>query len=174
METAIFGGGCFWCTEAVFSELRGVIKVMPGYAGGETKNPTYQEVAGGATNHAEVTKIEFDSSQISFTDLLTVFFATHDPTTLNRQGNDIGTQYRSVIFYTNEKQKNDAEEFIQNIANSFDKPIVTAIQPLDIFYEAEKYHQQYYEKNKETPYCQAIIDPKLKKLKEHYKGLLKK
>ena len=145
-EIAVFGGGCFWCTEAVFNELRGIISVMPGYAGGETKNPTYQDVSSGSTGHAEVTRIEFNPIQILFTDLLTVFFATHDPTSINRQGNDTGTQYRSVIFYTNKNQKDDALKFIEQLRDSFDKPIVTEIQRLDTFYEAEKYHQQYLEK----------------------------
>ena len=173
-EIAVFGGGCFWCTEAVFNELRGIISVMPGYAGGETKNPTYQDVSSGSTGHAEVTRIEFNPIQILFTDLLTVFFATHDPTSINRQGNDTGTQYRSVIFYTNKNQKDDALKFIEQLRDSFDKPIVTEIQRLDTFYEAEKYHQKYYENNADQPYCQLVINPKLEKLKKHYKNLLKK
>ena len=173
-EIAVFGGGCFWCTEAVFNELKGVISVMPGYAGGTVPNPTYQEVSGGATGHAEVTRVEFDPAHISFTDLLNVFFATHDPTTLNQQGADIGTQYRSAIFYTNEKQKSESLQFIENLHDSFEKHIITEVQPLETFYEAEKYHQKYYENNADQPYCQLVINPKLKKLKEHYKNLLKK
>src|SRR5947199_9751402 len=144
-EVAVFGGGCFWCTEAVFNELRNVRSVVSGYAGGNVKNPTYEQVCGGLTGHAEVIKIEFDPSQITFKDLLTVFFATHDPTTLNRQGNDVGTQYRSAIFYANEEEKKVAESYIAQItdAKAFSKPIVTKLEPLKAFYPAEAYHQNY-------------------------------
>jgi peptide-methionine (S)-S-oxide reductase len=172
---AVFGGGCFWCTEAVFDELRGVKSVVSGYAGGSVKNPTYEEVCGGSTGHAEVIKIEFDPSEIAFKDLLTVFFATHDPTTLNRQGNDVGTQYRSAIFYANEEQKREAEAFIKelNDSKSFGKPVVTTLEPLGEFYEAEDYHQKYYANNPYQPYCQYMIPPKLNKLHKQFGALLK-
>jgi peptide-methionine (S)-S-oxide reductase len=170
-ETAVFGGGCFWCTEAVFDELRGVVSVMPGYAGGKTKNPTYEEVCGGMTGHAEVIRIEFDPSQIGYRDLLTVFFATHDPTTLNRQGNDVGTQYRSTVLYANEKQKDEAERFIKELKQSL--PVVTTVEPLGDFYAAEDYHQKYFAKNPYQPYCQFMIPPKLNKLHKQFTELLK-
>ncbi len=172
---AVFGGGCFWCTEAVFDELRGVKSVVSGYAGGSTKNPSYEEVCGGRTGHAEVIKIEFDPDEIAFKDLLTVFFATHDPTTLNRQGNDVGTQYRSAIFYANEEQKREAEAFIKelNDSKSFGKPVVTTLEPLAEFYEAEDYHQKYYANNPYQPYCQYMIPPKLNKLHKQFGALLK-
>ena len=172
---AVFGGGCFWCTEAVFDELRGVKSVMSGYAGGNTKNPTYEEVCGGRTGHAEVIKIEFDPTEIAFKDLLTVFFATHDPTTLNRQGNDVGTQYRSAIFYATEEQKREAEAFIKELNDSkaFGKPVVTTLEPLGEFYEAEDYHQKYYANNPYQPYCQYMIPPKLTKLHKQFGALLK-
>jgi peptide-methionine (S)-S-oxide reductase len=174
-ETAVFGGGCFWCTEAVFDELRGVLSVMPGYAGGSTKNPTYEQVCGGLTGHAEVIKIDFDPSQIKFKDLLTVFFATHDPTTLNRQGNDVGIQYRSTVLYVGEEQKREAEAFIKELNDSktFTKPVVTTVEPLREFYDAEAYHQQYYAKNPYQPYCQYTIPPKLQKLGKQFTELLK-
>ena len=172
---AVFGGGCFWCTEAVFDELRGVKSVVSGYAVGSTKNPTYEEVCGGRTGHAEVIKIEFDPGEIAFKDLLTVFFATHDPTTLNRQGNDVGTQYRSAIFYANEEQKREAEAFIKepNESKSFGKPVVTTLEPLGEFYQAEDYHQKYYANNPYQPYCQYMIPPKLNKLNKQFGALLK-
>jgi peptide-methionine (S)-S-oxide reductase len=174
-EVAVFGGGCFWCTEAVFDELRGVISVVSGYAGGSTKNPTYEQVCSGGTGHAEVIRIEYDPTQISFRDLMTVFFATHDPTTLNRQGNDVGTQYRSAIFYANEEQKREAEAFIKELNNSkaFGKPVVTTLEPLGEFYEAEDYHQKYYANNPYQPYCQFTIPPKLQKLHKQFTDLLK-
>ena len=170
-ETAIFGGGCFWCTEAVFESLRGVQSVMPGYAGGETKQPTYEQVCSGKTGHAEVIKIEFDPNRIAFEDLLTVFFASHDPTTLNRQGNDIGTQYRSIILYTNDAQKVSAETLIKKL-NADGPPVVTEVVPLEQFYEAEAYHHHYFQTHPEQAYCQFVINPKLAKLKEHFKRLL--
>ena len=172
---AVFGGGCFWCTEAVFDELRGVKSVVSGYAGGSTKNPTYEEVCGGGTGHAEVIKIDFDPTEIAFKDLLTVFFATHDPTTLNRQGNDVGTQYRSAIFYANEEQKREAEAFIRELNDSkvFGNPVVTTLEPLGEFYEAEDYHQKYYANNPYQPYCQYMIPPKLNKLHKQFSALLK-
>jgi peptide-methionine (S)-S-oxide reductase len=174
-EVAVFGGGCFWCTEAVFDELRGVISVVSGYAGGRTKNPTYEQVCSGGTGHAEVIRIEFDPTQISFRDLMTVFFATHDPTTLNRQGNDVGTQYRSAIFCANEEQKREAEAFIKELNDSkaFGKPVVTTLEPLGEFYEAEDYHQKYYANNPYQPYCQYMIPPKLNKLHKQFSALLK-
>ena len=179
VQMAVFGGGCFWCTEAVFEDLKGVVSVMPGYAGGPSTSsgqaPTYEEVLSGKTGHAEVAKIEFDPSQISYTDLLTVFFATHDPTTLNRQGNDIGTQYRSIILYTDDNQKNKAERFIKELdRQKTSGKVVTEVKPLIKFYEAEKYHRNYYKNNPEKPYCQVVISPKLRKLKERFAELLRK
>lgn len=172
-ETAVFGGGCFWCTEAVFGSLKGIVSAMPGYAGGHIENPSYEEVSMGDTGHAEVTRIEFDPSEITFKELLTVFFATHDPTTLNRQGNDIGPQYRSLILYASEGQRRQAEEYIKEVQNLFTDPIVTELKPFEKFYEAEDYHQRYYERHKDAPYCQAIIDPKLEKLHKQFAELLK-
>lgn len=173
-ETAVLGGGCFWCTEAVFQELKGVVSVMPGYAGGGVKNPSYEQVCSETTGHAEVIKIEFDPSKVSYQDLLTVFFATHDPTTFNRQGNDAGTQYRSLVLYTSEEQKQEAENFIKELnRDSKSGRIVTEIKPLENFYEAEEYHRQYYLKNSAKPYCQLVINPKLEILKARFKKLLK-
>ena len=174
-ESAVFGGGCFWCTEAVFDELRGVVSVMPGYAGGSVKKPTYEQVCNGRTGHAEAIRIEFDPSQIAFRDLLTIFFATHDPTTLNRQGNDVGTQYRSIILYASEEQKREAEQFIKELNGSLPhgQTVVTEVKPLDEFYEAEEYHRKYYENNAYRPYCQLIISPKLQKLYKQFTELLK-
>lgn len=175
MKTAVFGGGCFWCTEAIFEQLRGVISVIPGYAGGHTKNPTYEEVCAGKTGHAEVIKIEYNPDQIEYKDLLTVFFATHDPTTLNRQGNDVGTQYRSIILSTDERQNREVEESIKQINKSSPegRPIVTEVKPLENFYQAEDYHRQYYHKNQSQPYCQLVINPKLEKLQKQFADLLK-
>jgi peptide-methionine (S)-S-oxide reductase len=174
-EVAVFGGGCFWCTEAVFLELQGVQSVMPGYAGGRTKNPTYEQVCGGMTGHAEVIRIDFDPAEIGYRDLLTVFFATHDPTTLNRQGNDVGTQYRSTILYANEEQRREAEAFIKelNESKAFERPVVTTVEPLGEFSEAEEYHRNYYAKNPNQSYCQYMIPPKLGKLHKNFKDLLK-
>ena len=175
IETAVFGGGCFWCTEAVFGQLKGVVSVMPGYAGGTLANPTYEQVCTGNTGHAEVTRVEYNPAEISFNDLLTVFFATHDPTSLNRQGADVGTEYRSVIFYTTDDQKRDAVALIEQL-NSSDpagKRIVTEVVPLKAFYPAEKYHQEYYRNNSLAPYCQIVIDPKLRKLHRQFTALLK-
>ncbi len=172
-EIIVFGGGCFWCTEAVFMELDGVIEVTPGYAGGNIDNPTYEQVVMGKTGHAEVSKVEYDPNKISFDDLLTVFFATHDPTTLNRQGNDTGTQYRSIILYTSNEQREKAEKLIDDL--SIDgEAVVTELQPLKKFYPAEEEHRRYYEKNQSRPYCQFVISPKLDKLKEKFYKLLKK
>jgi len=174
-SVAVFGGGCFWCTEAVFDELRGVDSVVSGYAGGASKNPTYEQVCSGSTGHAEAIQIEFDPGQISFRDLITVFFATHDPTTLNRQGNDVGTQYRSVIFYADEQQKQEAAAFIKELDDSktFENSIVTTLEPLTVFYPAENYHQKFYANNPYQPYCQYMIPPKLGKLHKQFAALLK-
>jgi len=174
-EIAIFGGGCFWCTEAVFEQLKGVMSVMPGYAGGTTEDPTYEKVCTGETGHAEVIRIEYDPARISYNDLLTVFFATHDPTTLNRQGADVGTEYRSMIFYTTDAQRREAEAFIGRLNNSDPggEPIVTEVRPLITFYEAEDYHREYYRNNSSAPYCQVVIDPKLEKLHKRFNALLK-
>lgn len=172
-EVAVFAGGCFWCTEAVFEDLKGVIAVMPGYAGGHTENPTYEQVCGGSTGHAEVIRIEFDPSKIPYADLLTVFFATHDPTTKDRQGADVGSQYRSAIFYATEAQKKDAEEFIAKLNEGPGPKAVTEIAPLGAFYPAEEYHREYYRNNTSAPYCQVVINPKLEKVKEKFHQLLK-
>jgi len=174
-EKAVFGGGCFWCTEAVFKSLEGVTKVLPGYAGGSVLNPTYLQVVSGKTGHAEVIYIEFEPNKISYKDLLTVFFASHDPTTVNRQGDDIGTQYRSVIFYTTEMQKIEAQKFIVEInsSNSAGAKAVTEVNFLDKFYEADNYHRDYYANNKTAPYCQVVINPKLDKVQKQFATLLK-
>ncbi len=173
-QTAVFAGGCFWCTEAVFLKLRGVSSVVPGYAGGHVENPTYEQVSGGNTGHAEAIKFTFDPEQISYRDLLEVFFATHDPTTLNRQGNDVGPQYRSAIFYANDEQKQLAENIVKELqeAKAYLNPIVTTIEPLGEFYEAEDYHKNYFERNQGQPYCQVVIAPKLKKFKEKFTSLI--
>ncbi len=174
LRIAVFGGGCFWCTEAVFGELKGVKSVMPGYAGGTSINPTYESVCSGKTGHAEVIKIEYDPFQIEFKDLLTVFFATHDPTTLNRQGADTGTQYRSIVLYSTDGQKKEAEEFIKELdADAKGGKVVTEVKPLDKFFPAEDYHRDYYQKNSDAPYCQVVISPKLEKLKHRFAELLK-
>ncbi|MBV9349898.1 MAG: peptide-methionine (S)-S-oxide reductase MsrA [Patescibacteria group bacterium] len=174
-SVAIFGGGCFWCTEAVFKMLRGVVSVEPGYAGGHTEDPTYYKVCNGDTGHAEVIKIHYDPSQIAYRDLLTVFFGSHDATQVNRQGNDIGTQYRSIVLYADETQKKEAEEFIKelNASSKEGAPIATEIAPLTKFYPAEKEHLDYYARNKDRGYCQVIIAPKLQKVQEKFAELLK-
>ncbi len=169
LQVAVFGGGCFWCTEAVFNELNGVIGLMPGYSGGEEVDPSYELVSTGRTKHVEVTRVEFDPDIIGFRDLLTVFFATHDATTVNRQGNDVGPQYRSVIFYSTPEQKQLAQDYISELGPS----IVTSIEPLVNFYPAENYHQKYMERNTYQPYCQVIIAPKLVKVQRDFKNLLK-
>jgi peptide-methionine (S)-S-oxide reductase len=171
-EVAVFGGGCFWCTEAVFMQLKGVVHVEPGYSGGDMPNPSYKMVSRGMTGHAEVSKVEFDPEKIDFRDLLTVFFATHDPTTLNRQGADVGTQYRSVIFYTTEKQKDEVVAFVKELDASGPK-VVTEIKPLTAFYPAEEQDKEFYLKNSSTTYCQIVINPKLEKLKKRFNELLK-
>ena len=198
LQSVVFGGGCFWCTEAIFGELKGVTSVMPGYArsthsAGSTsspqassgqagsnslavsggKGPTYEEVSTGATGYVEVVEIEFDPAQVSFEDLLTVFFATHDPTTLNRQGNDVGTQYRSVIFYTTDEEKQKAEDYIGDLSKESPQPIVTAVEALDKFYPAEEYHRNYFKNNPEAGYCQVVIAPKIEKLQKKFQALMK-
>lgn len=175
METATFGAGCFWCVEAVFAELKGVSSVLPGYAGGENPNPTYKEVCTGTTGHAEVAQIIFDPSVISFAELLEVFWMTHDPTTLNRQGADVGTQYRSVIFYHSEQQKKEAEFYKKKLTeeNVFPNPIVTEIVPFEEFYVAESYHNDYYENNPDQGYCRMVIRPKVEKFRKAFATKLK-
>ena len=175
IAVVVLGGGCFWCTEAVFLRLRGVLSILPGYAGGTMENPSYEDVSTGKTGHAEVLKVEYDPATVSFWDLLTVFFATHDPTTLNRQGNDVGTQYRSAIFYTDAKQRDEAMDFVKKLADeeTYEDPIVTEIQPLSKFWPAESYHQRYYELNQNKPYCQFVINPKITKLRSKFAPLLK-
>ena len=175
-ETATFGTGCFWCTEAIFKELEGVVSVMPGYSGGQNLNPTYKEVCSGETGHAECTQIVYDPSKISYDELLEVFFKVHDPTSLNRQGNDVGTQYRSVIFYHNDEQKRLAEKYKTELDRSgaYDKPLVTQIAALEKFYPAENYHQDYYQYNKDkNPYCAVVIRPKLEKFRKVFGEKLK-
>lgn len=174
-DTATFGAGCFWCVEAVYQQVDGVLKVTSGYSGGERDNPSYDQVCSGATGHAEVCQIEYDPNKISFADLLKVFWTVHDPTTLNRQGADIGTQYRSVIFYHNDEQKELAEHYKEelNKSGSFSKPVVTEITPYAKFFSAEKYHQDYYVNNKNQPYCSLVIQPKLDKFKKVFKDKLR-
>lgn len=174
-EKVTLGSGCFWCTETIFEKLKGVESAVSGYSGGKTQNPTYKEVCSGETGHAEVIQVTFDPSIISYSELLEVFWKVHDPTTLNRQGNDVGTQYRSVIFYHNEEQKKLAEAYISKLedANIFSDPIVTEITKFDKFYIAENYHQDYYEQNKREPYCNFVITPKVEKFKKIFKEKLK-
>jgi peptide-methionine (S)-S-oxide reductase len=175
LEKATLGGGCFWCTEAVYKELKGVVKAVPGYSGGHIKNPSYREVCTGRTGHAEVVQITFNPKEVSFAEILEVFFLTHDPTTLNRQGNDVGTQYRSAIFFHNEEQKQTAEKIIKRFEEEkvYDNPIVTEITPFDTFYLAEDYHHNYFERNKDQPYCQFVVAPKLEKFRKIFKEQLK-
>jgi peptide-methionine (S)-S-oxide reductase len=167
-ETIVFGGGCFWCTEAVFSMIEGVVKTMPGYAGGTTKNPTYEEVCSGDTGHVEVLQVEYDPKIVALDKLLDVFFTMHDPTTIDRQGADVGSQYRSIILYTSDEQKKGAENFIKGIQKNFGKPIVTEVKKLDKFYPAESYHKDYYDKNKINPYCMFVVKPKIDKVKKRF------
>lgn len=172
--TAVFGGGCFWCTEAVFKMMRGVRSVVPGYAGGTADHPTYEQVSSGMTGHAECVKIDYDPELVRYSDLLTIFFGSHDPTTVNRQGADIGTQYRSVIFYSTIEQKAEAEAYIArvNASNEMGAPVVTDVEPLADFYEAEDYHHDYFAKNPGNPYCDIVINPKLEKVQKKYADLL--
>ncbi len=174
-ETATFAGGCFWCTEAVFSDLRGVERVLPGYAGGTVANPSYEQVCTGTTGHAEALEIVFDPSVVSFRDLLRIFFTTHDPTTLNRQGNDVGTQYRSAVFYHDAAQKAAAEEVVRELAHEgvWSKKIVTEIVPFTAFYPAEEYHRNYFRRNPEKGYCQVVIAPKVAKFRHQYADRLR-
>ncbi len=175
-ETATFGTGCFWCTEAIFEELKGVLTVESGYAGGQTKNPTYEEICTGETGHAECVQITYEPDKISYDELLEVFFQVHDPTSLNKQGADEGTQYRSVIFYHNEEQKQKAEYYKKELDKSgaYSKPIVSEISPATIFYPAEAYHQEYYANNKNTnPYCAMVVRPKLEKFRKVFAAKLK-
>ena len=175
LEIATLGGGCFWCTEAVFLEIEGVVKVVPGYSGGSVKNPSYQQVSSGITGHAEVIQVTFKPDVISYREILEIFFTMHDPTSLNRQGADVGTQYRSVIFYHNEEQRRVAMDFIRemNETNVFNIPIVTQLEPLEKFYEAEDYHKDYYNKNKNQGYSRYVIEPKLKKVEKEFKQRIK-
>ncbi|PYO94499.1 MAG: peptide-methionine (S)-S-oxide reductase [Gemmatimonadetes bacterium] len=174
-QVTTLAGGCFWCLEAVFEQLRGVTQVMSGYSGGHVPNPSYQAVCTGTTGHAEVTQVTFDPDQISFSDLLRVFFAIHDPTTLDRQGGDAGTQYRSAIFYHDEEQRRTAEDVIRELEaeHVFDDPIVTKLEPLKTFYPAEEYHREYYRRNPNQGYCRAVIAPKVAKLRSKYLEKLK-
>ncbi len=175
-EVATFGGGCYWCIEAVFQRLDGVVKSESGFSGGHVKNPSYKDVCNGTTGHAEVIQLTFDSTKISFEEILKVFFTMHDPTTLNQQGNDIGTQYRSAIFYHNENQKNSSEKIIAALNNEqvYPSPIVTEVAKFDMFYKAENYHQNYYNDNKTQGYCQYVIQPKIEKFEKVFKDKLKK
>jgi len=175
IDTLTIGGGCFWCVEAQLQQLKGVLTVTSGYAGGSNKNPTYKEVCTGLTGHAEVIQVTFDNSTISIDELLAAFWQAHDPTQLNRQGNDVGTQYRSVIFYRNDEQKKIAEDYKKKLNDEkvYDNPVVTEISPLSIFYAAENYHQNYYNENATQGYCQFVIAPKLEKFKKVFKDKLK-
>jgi peptide-methionine (S)-S-oxide reductase len=172
-HSAVFGGGCFWCTEAAFQRIKGVTKVAPGYAGGEVAQPSYEQVTTGRTGHAEVVRVSYDPDVISYKQLLKVFFAIHDPTTPNRQGNDIGPQYRSVILFADDEQRQEAENFIAEINPEFDNRIVTEMKPLEAFYEAEEYHHDYFNRNPNAGYCQVIIAPKVAKLRKEYAEMVK-
>ena len=174
LETATLGAGCFWCVEAVFQQLKGVEKVESGYSGGHVKDPSYREICSGNTGHAEVCQVHFDPNEISFEEILEVFWTTHDPTTLNRQGNDVGTQYRSAIFYHDEKQKEIAERSVKEVAvQIWDDPIVTEISPLTNYYPAEEYHQNYWFQNGNQPYCRIVINPKVEKFRKKFADKLK-
>lgn len=175
LETATLGGGCFWCLEAVYDDVRGVVDVVSGYSGGRRPNPTYEQVCAGVTGHAEVVQVTFDPAVISYRDILGIFFSIHDPTTLNRQGADVGTQYRSVVFHHSPEQKRVAEEMIASIAADgvYDAPIVTEVAEADVFYPAEDYHQEYFRRNPTQPYCNAVVGPKVSKFRRKYSELLK-
>lgn len=174
-EQATFAGGCFWCTEAIFEQVQGVKTVISGYTGGDVKNPGYREVTSGLTGHAEAIQVTFDPDSISYLELLEIFFKTHDPTTLNRQGADVGTQYRSAIFYHSQEQKDQAEKVLKELdyAGIWNDPIVTQIEPFSVFYEAEKYHQEYYRNNPNQGYCRVVIQPKLEKFQKVFKDKMK-
>ncbi len=172
-ELATFGGGCFWCTEAIFQRLKGVEKVVSGYSGGFVENPTYKQICEGNTGHAEVIQISFDPKRISYGEILEVFWKTHDPTTLNRQGNDVGPQYRSVVYFHNDSQKHAAEAGLKKISGMFDRPVVTEISPLGVFYPAEAYHQNYFNQNGGQSYCAFVIKPKVEKFEKSFKDKLK-
>jgi peptide-methionine (S)-S-oxide reductase len=174
-ETITLGGGCYWCVEAVYENLKGVKSVVSGFSGGKTLNPSYEEVCSGTTGHAEVVQITFDKNVTTLDEIFKVFFTVHDPTTLNRQGGDRGTQYRSVIFYNNEEQKQEAQSIIAELKNAkvYDNPIVTTLEPFTKFYKAEDYHQNYYANNKNQPYCQMVIQPKIEKFEKVFKDKLK-
>jgi peptide-methionine (S)-S-oxide reductase len=174
LETATLGGGCFWCLEAAFKELRGVRQVTSGYAGGHVPNPTYEQVCSDTTGHAEVVQVQFDPAELSYRDLLRVFFAIHDPTTINRQGNDVGSQYRSVIFYHDERQRQDAEAVMAEIAPLWDDPLVTELLPLPAVYPAEAYHQDYFAKHPTQPYCQLVVAPKVAKVRREFADKLRR
>ena len=171
-NSAVFGGGCFWCTEAAFQRIKGVTRVVPGYAGGNVQQPSYERVTTGTTGHAEVVRVTFDADVVSYKDLLKVFFAIHDPTTPNRQGNDIGPQYRSIILFADEQQNQEAQSYIAEINLEFDNRIVTEVKPLEAFYEAEEYHHNYFNRNPNAGYCQVIISPKVSKLRKDFAQLL--
>ncbi|WP_183576640.1 peptide-methionine (S)-S-oxide reductase MsrA [Mucilaginibacter sp. X5P1] len=175
IQTITFGNGCFWCTEAIFQTVKGVKKVTSGYMGGHVDHPTYKQVCTGTTGHAEVTQVEYDADEISLDEILLIFFRTHNPTTLNRQGNDVGTQYRSAIFYTNEQQKEQAEAMIKKLTEEhvFDAPIVTEVTPASEFYVAEDYHQNYFQENGNQPYCSFVIQPKLHKFAKEFTEKIK-
>ena len=169
-QIAYLGGGCFWCLEAVYDQVKGVQAVESGYMGGHVRKPTYREVCSGLTGHAEVVRVTFDPEQVSYRDLLDIFFAIHDPTTLNRQGNDTGTQYRSAIFYTSDEQRREAEQAIRDLesAHAYPDPIVTSVEPAGEFFLAEDYHQEYYANNPAQPYCRLVVDPKVRKFLQHF------
>jgi peptide-methionine (S)-S-oxide reductase len=175
LKVATLGGGCFWCLEAVYKQLNGVCQVESGYTGGSVANPTYKQVCSGTTGHAEVVQVTFDASVISFREILEVFFTIHDPTTLNRQGGDVGTQYRSAIFYHSDEQNATAQQLIQELeaAGTWDSRVVTEVTPFSVFYRAEDYHQEYYRHNQNQPYCQVVITPKLAKFRKKYLAQLK-
>jgi peptide-methionine (S)-S-oxide reductase len=176
IQVTTLGGGCFWCLEAVYDDLQGVLKVESGYSGGSVTNPSYEAVCSGRTGHAEVVQVTFDSSIVSFQEILKVFFAIHDPTTLNRQGADVGTQYRSVIFYQDDEQKDVAEELITRLEldQLWSQPVVTEVEPLETYYRAEEYHQEYFKNNPSQPYCQAVVSPKVAKFRKEFVSKLKK
>ncbi len=168
-KTIVLGGGCFWCTEAVFKMFKGVVKTAPGYAGGTTKDPTYEQVCSGRTGHAEVLKVEYDSEVAGLEKILEIFFASHDPTTVNQQGADMGSQYRSIILYTDEKDRKVIEAYIKSIAGNFKKPIATEVKKLGAFYPSEDYHRDYYKNNPLQPYCMLVIRPKVAKIRKEFK-----